>query len=559
MIRQFTRRATGRAGRRGARGDEGAALILVLGVILVTTLFLLTSLGLAVNNMKPTRRDQDSKIAMAAAQAGIDEYISRLTANSDYWENEGVDTTNPAFTTGARIQGTGTAGATYTYRQLTDKDTVAATGEVQIQVTGKSAPSTNGTQVTRTLTATLKPKGFLSYVYLSDVEVVDPTIANNTTAACAGYYYSNPGTRYNCSNNIQWGAADVVNGPLHSNDALLINGAVNFTDPVTESSWPSINGAADDDVTWWTKSSQGYPLAGYSPVYAAALSLPSANATIKQHVAPDVDGSATTPAGPGCYYQGATKIIFTGSTMSVHSPGTANASTPSRCYNVSTPAARNTLQTGLTIPPVIYVDAGAVSCTVGAIGYPAPNESYITGSSSEVSWDAYSVNNGTPPQTTNYNCQRGSAFVQGTVDGQVNVVANDDIVITGDLRVNNIASSDVIGLIGGNCVWMYHPVRNTGNNLNGTAPTRVDAAILALRHSFLVQNWNTGGSMLGTLNVTGAIAQKYRGPVATSVNGVMSTGYIKNYVYDSRLKHLQPPFFLKSDTSPWLVQTMQEK
>ena len=153
MIRQVTRRAAGSARRRGAQGDEGAALILVLGTILVTTLFLLTSLSLAVNNMQPTRRDQDAKIAMAAAQAGIDEYISRLTANSDYWENEGVDNTNPAFTTGATIQGTGTAGASYTYQQLTDKDTVAATGEVKIRVTGKSAPSSNGTQVTRTLTA----------------------------------------------------------------------------------------------------------------------------------------------------------------------------------------------------------------------------------------------------------------------------------------------------------------------------------------------------------------------------------------------------------------------
>ena len=54
----------------------------------------------------------------------------------------------------------------------------------------------------------------------------------------------------------------------------------------------------------------------------------------------------------------------------------------------------------------------------------------------------------------------------------------------------------------------------------GTAPGRsktstIDAAILAINHSFIVDNYNCG-ARLGTLNVIGAIAQKYRGAVGTT-------------------------------------------
>jgi hypothetical protein len=556
VIASIVRRGTAAARRRGARGEDGAALLLVVGVILMTSLFLLTSLGLAVNNLAPTRRDQDAKVAIAAAQAGVDEYISRLTANSDYWENQGVDSSNPAFTTGVPIQGTGGAGASYTYKQLTNKDDVAKTGKIVIQVTGTSRPSAStGTPVSRTLTATLTPKGFLSYVYLSDVEVIDPDLLGlSATGACGNYYYANITGRKACSNNIQWAGSDKVNGPLHTNDAMLINGSTNFTNPTTETSWPATQGAAANAVTWWTTASQGYPLTAYEPVYAAPISLPSANAKIKSYVAPDVDGDTTTPVGPGCYYQGATKIVFTGTTMSVLSPGTSNPLTPSRCYNPAA-TARGTLQVGLPIPPVIYVDAGSLSCTVGAIGYPATGEKYTAGTSSDLSWDGNSTSN----QTTNYNCQRGTAFVQGTADAQVNVVANDDIVVTGDLVDADVTSSDVIGLIAGSCVWVYHPQKTGGSNLYATPPvSTIQAAILALRHSFLVQNWN-GGSSLGVLTVTGAIAQKFRGPVATSSGGTVVTGYQKNYVYDSRFQYLQPPYFLKSDTSPWLVSSIQDK
>jgi Tfp pilus assembly protein PilX len=146
--------------RRGIRhGDEGAAMLMVLGVLFVTTLFLLSSLAYALRSMAPTRRDEDAKIALAAAQAGVDEYVSRLTANDNYWEQGSSDTSNAAFSSsGQTIQGTGGAGAKYSYQLLTTASDTAQTGQIKLKVTGTSTAGSGHDSVSRTMTATLRPK-----------------------------------------------------------------------------------------------------------------------------------------------------------------------------------------------------------------------------------------------------------------------------------------------------------------------------------------------------------------------------------------------------------------
>ena len=67
----------------------------------------------------------------------------------------------------------------------------------------------------------------------------------------------------------------------------------------------------------------------------------------------------------------------------------------------------------------------------------------------------------------------------------------------------------------------------------------IEAAILSLQHSFIVDNWNCGAK-LGALTVTGAIAQKYRGPVGTGGQSASGTGFQKIYNYDDRLRLPQP-------------------
>jgi len=70
--------------------------------------------------------------------------------------------------------------------------------------------------------------------------------------------------------------------------------------------------------------------------------------------------------------------------------------------------------------------------------------------------------------------------------------------------------------------------------------------MLAIQHSFIVDNFSCGGS-LGNLTVNGAIAQYFRGAVGTTGN----TGYLKNYTYDDRLKVLSPPYLFDISTADW--------
>jgi hypothetical protein len=529
------------------------ALVAVMLSMAILSLFLLSSLAYALNSTVPARKDQDAKTAEGAAEAGIDEYISRLNANDNYWKGGNVDSTNAAFTSaGQVIQGTGTSGAKYKYTLLTTASQTAANGVIRLQVTGMSSPNNGTAVVSRTLTATLQPKGFLSYVYLTDFEVIDPDLLGDP-AACANYYYAVPQvsparTAGDCTE-IQWQTGDKVQGPLHSNDALQVNGLVNFTNVKTETSWPSTNGAAATAKTWW--GTQPYPLAGKPPKYAPPIPLPASNNTLLQNVTPDVDGDSSTPVGPGCYYTGVTRIIMQGTTMKVLSPSTTRSDTSQsnpQCYNPGTPTTEQTVP----IPPVIYVDSSSSGCTVGAVGYPSSNEEYTAGTTSAISW-------GVNP---NFDCHRGSVYIQGASNTQVTIAAKDDVVITGDITLTGGAvGTNVVGLIAGNFAWVYHPLKNntTTNLYSSPNVNNVTAAILALRHSFVVQNWSSGAS-LGTLNVTGSISQKFRGAVGASGGGCnTSCGYLKNYVYDTRLSYLQPPFFLKATNSPWELATVTDK
>jgi Tfp pilus assembly protein PilX len=528
----------GRLSMARQRADDGIALMGVVLSMAVLTLFVTTSLALTIGQQAPTRRDQDAKTALAAAQAGVDEYLSRLTADSNYWQS--TDATNTAFSSGQTVQGTGTSGARYTYSLVSTAGETAADGIVRLKVTGYSTPGGSGREVSRTLYATMKPKGFLNYVYLSDVEVVDPDLLGSSSA-CANYYYTGRSSTSGCSE-IQWIGGDVVNGPLHSNDALQINGPVTFRNVKTETSWPATQGLSSTAKTWW--GSQNPTLPSYQPKYAAAISLPNSNNALLQYTTPGADGAQT---GPGCYYTGNTRIIFQGTTMRVLSPSTSSAGTPSRCLNVSNRATEQTV----SIPPVIYVDSTTASCTLGALGYPMSGESYSGGSSSATSWG----------RSPNYSCTRGSVYLQGSASTQVTVAAKDDVVITGNLTTGSGTSgTDVIGLIAGNYAWVYHPVNGSNNNLlsGGSTVTSIQAAILALRHSFLVQNWQLGATT-GTLNVTGSISQKFRGAVGTSSGGAPNSGYLKNYVYDPRLVNLQPPYFLKPDNTPYEITGISTK
>jgi hypothetical protein len=113
----------------------------------------------------------------------------------------------------------------------------------------------------------------------------------------------------------------------------------------------------------------------------------------------------------------------------------------------------------------------------------------------------------------------------------------------------------MLGLVGNNAVYVWNPVNSSGSSLLPAAVKtnrRIDAAILSVAHSFAVQTPGSGGDR-GTLTVNGAIAAKFRGVVRQNPNG-----YIKNYVYDTRLKYTAPPKFLSPVTTTYGVNVWVE-
>ena len=146
----------------------------------------------------------------------------------------------------------------------------------------------------------------------------------------------------------------------------------------------------------------------------------------------------------------------------------------------------------------------------------------------------------------------GTVYVKGTYGADMTIAAANDIIVNGNLQ--RADDSLLLGLVANNFVRVYHPVSGCSNATGSLSNLTIHAAILALQHSFIVDNWSCG-NQLGTLTVDGAIAQRFRGPVGTTG----PTGYIKNYVYNDRLRYREPPFFLDPVLSSWRISRQSER
>ncbi len=110
-----------------------------------------------------------------------------------------------------------------------------------------------------------------------------------------------------------------------------------------------------------------------------------------------------------------------------------------------------------------------------------------------------------------------------------------------------------------NCTWndtytfggSYSDLPFTGQT-NSSGTRWIYASMQTLQHSFLVQSYNVGND-LGTLGVRGSIAQRYRGIVRQG-----SSGFLKDYGYDTRLRFQSPPYFPQWTNASWSAQTTGE-
>jgi hypothetical protein len=526
--------------RRLRRDQHGFSMIAVMLAMMVAGLMVVAAFAAADGDLPLTKRSEDRKEALAAAEAGVQFYAFHLAQDDRYWSK--CDTVPPPNTTepspvALKWYGTGTDTRTNHWRNVAGTNSQYAiellpataptstnptpqcvvgddtsmidpsTGMIKIRVTGRSG------NAKRTLIASFRRRGLLDYLWLTNFETQDPSayppnapVENPTWAAanCADYR----GSRSSSCDDQQFASFDVLAGPFHTNDRSI---------------W-TCNGST------FGKSGKNYrvEVGGPGPGYAnqcgsgAPNVIPGPLLTNQPNIdIPQTNSSLKTIAQTGgLLLTGKHTIVLSGNTMTVD--GTARAWPANGVIYAQTDTS-----------------SGAAACT------------------------------SQPPVLADYNetSTCGNIYISGSYSGNLTVAAQNDVIVSEDLT-RATGSQAVVGLIAENFVRIQHRVTrtllqqgSTSSCTNGTpniGDITVQAAILSVKHSFTVDNYGCG-TLEGTLTIKGAIAQYFRGTVGTGIGGSNPTGYIKNYNYDDILKYRSPPYFLSPLATPWMIARTNEQ
>ena len=524
---------------RAIRAEAGFTMVATLVGTTVMAALALAAVTAVRGDIPLYSHDIASKRAFEAAKAGVEDYAFHLYADSAYWtkctETGTTNAINQKGSTTKRRKVPGDSSAEYAI------ELIPATGQTSCSTTAPtetmietSGPGTGSFRIKSTgfvegskasITATFKRPSFLDYVYFTQLETSDPVSYGyaNPSSALTGAYeqceLSYEQGRYNSPipngggaycNKISFVTGDQVKGPMHTNDTIAVCGSPEFGR--TSSDVVEIGGKSPG---WFSTCSGSSPkFTGTRITSASILVPPETNSKLKAIAEKE-----------GIKYSGQVRICLSGTTMTV---GTGSTCTGKYSGSIPTNG-------------VLYVE-NAVGCST-----------------------AYSPFTATYPSSSS--C--GNVYVHGTYTGQLTIAAENDIVIDGDLCRGNCGTptgTGLLGLIANNFVRVYHAYSNShypegdsaanGDCGDGTATETslkdidIDAALLAIKHSFIVDHYNCGPK-LENLNVEGAIAQKFRGPVGTS--GGSGSGYFKNYNYDDRLRYLEPPSFIEPSGTSWVI------
>ncbi len=502
--------------------QRGFTTVTLMGVLMVGGLLVLASFAAVDPDIGLSRNDQDSKQAYAAAESGLQWYLNGLQSNNNYYTecdtppdpSPGVPApVNQRVAQDAPAKWRALPGeqAKYTVELLPVAPATVCTsdqysmidryGNMRLRISGRSRDRT------RTIIATLRRLNFLDFIYFTHFETLDPVATTNPALAatvCAQFRAQRPGSP--CTE-IQFADQDEIQGPFHTNDNILVCGTPQFGRSATDRI--EINGPTDY-VSACGGSRPDYRGTKIHP--AGSLDMPPSNAQLEERA-----------VNNGIRYVGRTEIQLNGGSMLVR--------------NRAAYGDWNQHSAALPANGVVYVATNGV-CTTG----------YVL----DQRYDNVLENDGTDP------C--GTVEVRGTYGEDLTIGAKHDILIEGNITRSR--DDLLLGLVANNFVRVYHPVTWYGNGscADGSGELRdlrIDAAILALTHSFLVDNWRCG-SKLGDLTVDGAIAQYYRGPVGTSGSGG-GTGYLKNYIYNDRLRYREPPYFLDPVRAAWRIARQTEQ
>lgn len=490
-------------------------MLLTLMVLVVATLLMTAAFTAAEGDLHLTGNDQLEKKALYAAQAGISDYSFHLNGDVNYWthctEVPAPAVVNNLGETPLRTRPVpGTTDEKYAIQLIPAssdpepspqkcnianpvQSTIEATspaGTFRIQSTGYATGE--GKTDKRTIVATYAHTSFLNFVYYTKYETSDPSTYTNNEHNYTECGKTLEEERPSFCNRIDFITEDNIQGPMHTEDTVAI-----CNEPIF--------GRTPADAIEFKGGTYGNGCAD-SPRYRGTVVAKGNILTIEP---PPTNTSLLSVTEPSYNYVGKTEINLHGSTMDVTNGGTTNFNVP--------------------FPPKGVIFVSTKKCTTP---YDPFNPNY--------SGDG----------------ECGNVYVHGNYTASLTIAAENDVVINGTITTPNVAgkptTNATLGLIANNFVRVYHPC-NGSNEAGSTSNIEIYAAILAVNHSFIVDNYNCG-SPLGQLTVHGAIAQIFRGVVGLHSGGSVTHGYAKNYVYDDRLQVESPPYFLNPVDAAWLVK-----
>lgn len=494
-------------------------------------------------------------------------------------------------------------------REVIDPTTNAIT-YLDVQIVG--AAGFPGKDVYYSTVAKFTPaNGFLDNVWWSNYE------ATGTPSSCQYYWATNYSNAGSCTP-VYFAVDDSITGPVFSNDSIYIDGKPNFganypvttADPYcqfvnplngTHGLSPSnktnpadncylTNHGTNQDIGTYDAATSSYGKGNYEPI-------PTDNSALANYAEQG-----------GCYYVGPTTITLNGNQMTVSSPGTTSTGTGDSPFKFGSNASTcPTNGTGpLPVNGVVFVNGGnnnTVS-TANANPFDGYQKSYSCGTRKNpktcyTTVDAQTSTGGCSGcyygQTTTPDFE-GDAFVSGSLSGQLTIGANNNVIIDGPLTyadcawssqsncyyndsTSSSATNDVLGLIAYQYVEVNHPVDSYGNILPACSSTslarplcdpstsggnpaggqglEIDASLLGLQNSFIVNNYGSGSSE-GTLTMYGSIQQDARGAVGKFLGSSITSGYSKKYLWDSRLPLYSPPYYLTPGTPSWSLVSSSE-
>ncbi len=580
--------------RRTASGDSGVVLAAVLLTAFVMSLLGAALLVYTTKQMPQAAEHQDRQAALAAAEAGIEDYLQRINSDPEYYVKGFADTANPSFQGFVPVPGAQDSTAEYRIDGV-DITAVPTRGAIVVSATGRVG------QAERSLRVELSRKKFTDYAYLSNLEVNDPRNFAKYPGATTperieeledrcGVYRWQGGQKgrsgYDSCGTLQWYNGDITDGKVHTNDLIGMSGSPRFNDKVESGCSPPGCGTVTDskyrNYDGSTSAYFKYPGDGngFGVIAGGIVKFPTSNGALKDQ---------TQPPNSGCLFTGPTRIVLKGTYAEVYSRNSkqTNGSTCGGNYTSKGPNFMATVpmtDAGL----VIYVQNVPASSSdpnhtaAGSLYSTAP---FIPGAKPNKSPDRYRPNpgstatvpvpNGFPlPEDKAYTDfgsnpvygpSHGDVLVEGTLDGRLTIGAEDDIIITSDLLQKD-PTGDVLGLVANNFIWNYHPVNGLAKGeqyemCGGSCmhDVRIEASLMSVKHTYGTTYFQHGASQ-GTITTRGSIVQYWRNNVGDGTFGTSGhAGYGKRYGYDPQLQFTQPPHFLQPESLVWRVSRWAER